>query len=199
MAHDLFLYEHRRSFILWQILTLRLLHEIWFKVSKVSILSKRYFSHSSLIFHYLSDIFSDLGRSIRDICGRCNRRKGIRVWIIADWYRIIPIVSAAARCFCHRVKKQEKKKSLTICHLTLVKLIRLRELKSFYNIVMYNDLLHEYMKNSRRREGRQNVFFKLNDHAVLINQYHYIEKRWKNLFNKICPKGKKDLFSMQNL
>lgn len=163
MAHDLFLYEHRRSFILWQILTLRLLHEIWFKVSKVSILSKRYFSHSSLIFHYLSDIFSDLGRSIRDICGRCNRRKGIRVWIIADWYRIIPIVSAAARCFCHRVKKQERKK---ICHLTLVKLIRLRELKSFYSIVMYNDLLHEYMKNSRRREGRQNVFFKLNDHAV---------------------------------
>lgn len=196
MAHDLFLYEHRRSFILWQILTLRLLHEIWFKVSKVSILSKRYFSHSSLIFHYLSDIFSDLGRSIRDICGRCNRRKGIRVWIIADWYRIIPIVSAAARCFCHRVKKQERKK---ICHLTLVKLIRLRELKSFYSIVMYNDLLHEYMKNSRRREGRQNVFFKLNDHAVLINQYHFIEKRWKNLFNKICPKGKKDLFSMQNL
>lgn len=198
MAHDLFLYEHRRSFILWQILTLRLLHEIWFKVSKVSILSKRYFSHSSLIFHYLSDIFSDLGRSIRDICGRCNRRKGIRVWIIDDWYRIIPIVSAAARCFCHRVKKQEKK-SLTICHLTLVKLIRLRELKSFYSIVMYNDLLHEYMKKSRRREGRQNVFFKLNDHAVLINQYHFIEKRWKNLFNKIRPKGKKDLFSMQNL
>lgn len=110
VAHDLFLYEHRRSFILWQILTLRLLHEIWFKVSKVSILSKRYFSHSSLIFHYLSDIFSDLGRSIRDICGRCNRRKGIRVWIIADWYRIIPIVSAAARCFCHRVKEQERKK-----------------------------------------------------------------------------------------
>lgn len=63
---------------------------------------------------------------------------------------------------------------------------------------MYNDLLHEYMKKSRRREGRQNVFFKLNDHAVLINQYHFIEKDEKISSTK-CPKGKKDLFSMHNL
>lgn len=80
------------------------------------------------------------------------------------------------------LKNKREKKSLTICHLTLVKLIRLRELKSFYSIVMYNDLLLEYMKKSRRREGRQTVFFKLNDHAVhgvLINQYHFIENMSK--------------------
>lgn len=59
---------------------------------------------------------------------------------------------------------------------------------------MYNDLLHEYMKNSRRREGRQNVFFKLNDHAVLINQYHFIEKDDKISSTKYVQKAKKIYF-----
>lgn len=62
---------------------------------------------------------------------------------------------------------------------------------------MYNDLLHENMKNSRRREGRQNVFFKLNDHAVhgvLINQYHFIEKDEKISSTKYVQKAKKIYF-----
>lgn len=56
---------------------------------------------------------------------------------------------------------------------------------------MYNDSLHEYMKNSRRREGRQNVFFKLNDHAVLKNQYHFIEKDEKISSTKYMSKRQK--------
>lgn len=64
---------------------------------------------------------------------------------------------------------------------------------------MYNDLLHEYMKNSRRREGRQNFFFKLNDHAVLINQYHFIEKDDKISSTKYVQKAKRFIFHAKSL
>lgn len=53
-----------------------------------------------------------------------------------------------------------------------------------------------YMNTWRTQgEGKGGRMF---DHAVLINQYHFIEKDEKISSTK-CPKGKKDLFSMQNL